>query len=169
MPEVVSIALRYKFVPLGLQRIRLPGIGNTFLDKAFIPRVNQFMFFAQQFGVGLQFNFAYRTPKVQQEMQRTLGSRRAARKSLQSAGFAVDAKLSGLLSLRDNLTQEQKLSIVRISATYAGLESGESWAEPEPWHFMVDPNPGQDRGSLIDAAFADFQLLTWMESLTYWR
>jgi len=134
-----------------LVEVQLPGIGRTYLDDAFAPRVQQFVQNAQQHGLTPQFNSAYRTPEQQRALQSDPNAVTPAQQSLHSAGFAVDVNY-------DSLPNDAQRQVLRDAATAAGLDWGGSFRPPDRPHFYSDP--GGDRAQRIRDAAARYRQLT---------
>lgn len=119
----------------------LPGIGNTYLDSEFAPKVDTFISSAGRQGVNLEFTSGYRSPEANQDLIDRPGAHGvvspAARDSLHMAGLAVDVRYKDL----DDATK----TIIRNSAEDAGLSWGGSFSDLV--HFHSDP--GVDRSQLI--------------------
>lgn len=138
--------------PLGLAltSVTLPGLGATYLDDSFAPRVDQFIANAQAHGVTLQFNSAYRTPEHQAALRNDPRAITPAEISLHSCGYAVDVNYSSL--------PEADRRIIREAAQSAGLSWGGAFRTPDPPHFYVEP--GGDRATAVQNATRDYQRLT---------
>ena len=123
----------------GIVTAVLPGVGGTYLDPRFAPKVQAFMDNARNNGVDLQFDSAYRSPEAQTDIRKSHGyAYPPAQKSLHSAGLAVDVQYGGLPT-----AQQQ---VIRDAAAEAGLSWGGRFNDPG--HFYLDP--GGDRQAAID-------------------
>lgn len=166
LPEFLVVRDRPAMIRGGLTAVNLNGIGSTYVDRYFKPYLDRFVFQSDSRGVGLRFNYAYRDPKEQARLRARLG-RVAAKRSLHSVGFAVDVKLSGLVSLRGQMTYSQKYDLVQEAGRIAGLESGANWSIPEPWHFQITPVGNLE--ALIQETYNDFLFSELTRNLTTWR
>ena len=120
----------------------LPGQAETtYLDSEFAPKVNDFIKFAKEDGISLNFSSAYRSQEKQTQMFQNNEGKMPAKQSLHSAGLAVD--VDGF----DDLPAVTKLAI-RRAAERAGLSWGGTFGDDR--HFHLDPIPGQDRTKLIE-------------------
>ena len=133
-----------------LEATRLRGIGDTYLDDKFEPRVTDWDNRSAAQGVPLPFTSAYRTPDRQLELQSDPFARTPAGLSLHSAGFAVDVQFDSLGDTPGGLTGDQKRQIIVDTARGAGISWGGEFRPPDRPHFYVDP--GGDRNILIDNA-----------------
>lgn len=140
-----------------LKEVNLNGIGKTYLDDAFSPKVDKFVEGASGGGVKIKFNSAYRAPEKQSALKDDKAAITPADKSLHSAGFAVDVNYSSLKDIKGGLTGDKQREVIRDAAEKAGLSWGGSFATPDPPHFYVDPG---NRDSLIEAATKKYQELT---------
>ena len=122
----------------------LPGLGRTYLDSEFAPKVDAFIENARRQGVNLVFESGYRTPDRNQALVTNPGKDDypAVPQSLHRAGLAVDVRYKG--------QGDQIQRIIRESADSAGLSWGGKFVPPDVVHFYFDPSPGADRTSLID-------------------
>jgi RHS repeat-associated protein len=141
-----------------LAPITLNGMGDTYLDDAFIPMVQAFVAEAQARGVTLRFNSAYRTPGGQAALRNDPNAITPATLSLHSTGFAVDVNYSSLRDIPGGLTGDQQRQAIRDAAGVAGLGWGGTFREIDPPHFFFDP--GGDRLTRIRTAFREWQVLT---------
>jgi hypothetical protein len=121
----------------------LPGLGRTYLDSEFAPKVDSFIENARRQGVNLVFESGYRTLERNQELVNNPGKDDypAVPQSLHRAGLAVDVRYKG----QGDAVQK----IIRDAADAAGLSWGGKFVPPYIVHFYFDPNPGADRTSLI--------------------
>lgn len=140
-----------------LKEVNLNGIGKTYLDDAFSPKVDKFVEGASGGGVELKFNSAYRAPDKQKSLKDDKAAITPADKSLHSAGFAVDVNYSSLKDVKGGLTGDKQREVIRDAAEKAGLSWGGAFSTPDAPHFYVDPG---DRDSLIEAATKKYQELT---------
>jgi hypothetical protein len=124
----------------------LPGLGNTYLDSEFSPKVDAFIENARRQGVNLEFEQAYRSPQQNQALIDRPNDHGVvypvAPNSLHMAGLAVDVKR---YLDQDNATK----AIIRDAAEKAKLEWGGTFNPPDHVHFYFDPAPGADRTPLI--------------------
>ena len=139
-----------------LVAIQLPGMGMTYLDQRFFPRVTRFIAEASSRGVMLHFNEAFRPPGAQAAMRAnpraitpaTAGS------SLHEAGFAVDVNYSSLRNVPGGMTGDQQRQAIREAARAAGLHWGGGFSHTDPPHFYYDP--GGNRRQLVLNAQAEY-------------
>jgi RHS repeat-associated protein len=121
--------------PSGLRLCRknLPGLGNTHLDDAFSPLVNNWISANTASGINVSFTSAFRTTAGQQNLQNNPNAitPAAAGSSLHEAGFAVDIAWS-------QLTQQQQTTVVQ-NAQNAGISWGGNFTTPDNVHFYSDP------------------------------
>ena len=145
--------------PLGLEltRVNLNGVGATYLDSAFVPKVQAFIQNAQASGVALSFNSAYRSPQQQAGLQNDPTAITPASTSLHSCGFAVDVNYSSL-GTSNGMTGNQKRAAIRAAAAAAGLNWGGNFADTDPPHFYHDP--GFSRAPVVAAAYMRFLQLS---------
>jgi RHS repeat-associated protein len=145
---------------LGFQLIpaNLPGLGNSYLDQAFAPMVQNFISNAAKQGVSIQFTSAYRTPERQAMLRRSGRGITPAELSLHSAGFAVDVMYEDLRDIPCGLTKQEQRATIRQAAEDAALSWGGNFGTPDPVHFYHDP--GTDRATLIDNATRRYQQWT---------
>ena len=84
--------------PFGLKlcKVFLPGLGNTYLDDAFYPRVKKWMDANDKAGIPLSFSEAFRTTEYQDSLASNPNATTPAApgNSLHEAGFAVDIRWS---------------------------------------------------------------------------
>jgi type IV secretion system protein VirB6 len=125
-----------------LTSMDLPGLGSTYLDQSFAPRVEQFIANAAARGVNLHFNSAFRTPDHQAALRNDPAAITPAETSLHSCGFAVDVNYSVL-----PISQQQ---IIREAAAAAGLSWGGDFRTPDPPHFFMEPPI--DRATAVENA-----------------
>jgi uncharacterized protein YcbK (DUF882 family) len=130
----------------------LPGVGPTYLDAEFADRLSKFEQYARENGVSFNYSSGYRTPEHQDEIRTRGEGTTPARKSLHSAGLAVDIDRFDKLSPRDQ-------KILRDAAARAGLSWGGVFRnpKPDPGHFFFDPRT--DRQVLIDNFAKEIQRL----------
>jgi hypothetical protein len=140
-----------------LKETQLPGIGKTYLDDAFIPKVEAWIKAAREKGVELQFTSAFRTIEKQKSLKNDPNAITPADNSLHCAGFAVDVNYSSLKDIKGGLTGEEQRKIIRDTAKEAGLSWGGEFTIPDPPHFFYDP--GGDRKKLIEDAQKKYQEL----------
>jgi hypothetical protein len=134
-----------------LQGLRLRGIGDTYLDDQFSPRVEEWIELARAQGVDLTFNEAFRTSAYQAALANNPNAITPANAgtSLHEAGFAVDVNYSSLSNIPGGLTGNQQRQIIRDTASQAGISWGGNFTNPDPPHFYVDPGNRTQR--IIDA------------------
>jgi RHS repeat-associated protein len=128
-----------------LVKVKLNGIGNTFLDRSFYPLVLQFIENNKENGVTTNFTSAFRTYADQMNLQNDPNATTPAPpgKSLHEAGFAVDIKWS--------LIPRNKQESVVKNASDAGLSWGGQFSQiPDPVHFFKEVPGGKgNRASQI--------------------
>lgn len=144
-PGTASIADRTQLVS-----IDLPGLGNSYLDQSFAPRVEQFIADVAARGVSLHFNSAFRTPARQAALHNDPTAITPANISLHSCGFAVDVNYAVLPQ-----TQQQ---IIREAANTAGLSWGGDFRTPDPPHFCMEPPI--DRTTAVENATRQYNEMT---------
>ena len=134
-----------------LQQARLRGIGNTYLDDKFAPRVNNWIDLSHAKGVDLTFTEAFRTTEYQAAMALNPNAitPATAGSSLHEAGFAVDVNFSSLRDIPGGLTGNQQRQIIRDTAAEAGIRWGGNFRRADPPHFYVDPGGRVEK--IIDA------------------
>lgn len=140
----------------GLKQVELPGLGSTYLDAQFQPKVEQFIENAKTAGVDLTFNSAYRTPEKQESLKSDKNAITPADNSLHSAGFAVDVNFTSLKDIKGGLTGDEQRSAIKTAASDAGLNWGGEFKKSDPPHFYVDPG---NRQELIEAATKKYKEL----------
>jgi hypothetical protein len=147
-PNIVRVADPSPSEPAASQRTavtrNLPGVGMTFLDSEFAPKIDAFRQYARDQGVDLQFTDAYRTPEHQKYLNdnwRTLLGMAypPAERSYYSAGLAVDVDYRGD-------SEPTRSKIILDAARRAGLNWGGSFGDNV--HFDFRPTGNLD--SLID-------------------
>ncbi len=105
---------------------------------------------AQDQGVDLKFNYAYRTPGVQAALRNNPTAITPAKESLHSCGFAVDINFKS----RPKAEQRKILDAARD----AGLDWGGNFSRKPDWpHFYIDP--GFSRKEKIDQAYQEYNQL----------
>lgn len=146
----MTAAFGYLFNELG--RVNLRGLGSTFLDDTFSPRVDSWAAAASTRGVELNFNSAFRSTEAQAGLATDPNAVTPAPAggSLHEAGFAVDVNYTSLRDIPGGLSGDQQRNIIRETATQAGISWGGAFRTPDPPHFFVEPSG--DRGALIRAA-----------------
>ena len=129
--------------PFGLKlcKVFLPGLGNTYLDDSFYPRVKKWMDANDKAGIPIDFSQGFRTTEQQQALASDPAATTpaAAGNSLHEAGFAVDIRWSKV--------PKSQQGIVVQNATNAGLVWGGNFKhpKPDPVHFQRDPGNRKDR------------------------
>jgi RHS repeat-associated protein len=137
--------------PFGLKlcRVSLPGVGTTYLDDSFVPRVEDFIRRNIASGVNVRVTSAFRTSEHQAALQTDPSAITPAQISLHEAGFAIDIGWP-------RLTPAQQ-STVRRNARDAGLGWGGRFKSPDPVHFYREvPGGGAQREKFIEEAQRDY-------------
>ena len=137
---------------LGLRpcKSNLPGIGNTYLDDTFYPKVMDFINRNKLSGINTIVTEAFRSTAYQAELQSNPNAITPANPgtSLHEAGFAID------ISMR-SLSKSQRAKAVN-NAEAAGLGWGGNFGKPDPIHFYAEVPGGRgNRSSYIDQAQKD--------------
>jgi RHS repeat-associated protein len=129
--------------PFGLKlcKVFLPGLGNTYLDDSFYPRVKKWMDANDKAGIPIDFSQGFRTTEQQQALASDPAATTPAApgNSLHEAGFAVDIRWSKV--------PKSQQGIVVQNATNVGLVWGGNFKhpKPDPVHFQRDPGNRKDR------------------------
>ncbi|MEY4588852.1 MAG: hypothetical protein RL497_928 [Pseudomonadota bacterium] len=142
---------------LELEEVTLPGLGKTYLDDSFTPKINSFIANSSAKGVNLQFTSAYRSIEKQQSLKNDPKAITPATRSLHSAGFAVDVNYSGLKNQKGGLSADAQRAIIREAANAAGLSWGGNFKPKDDVHFYSDPG---NRDELIQSASQKYNDLT---------
>ncbi|MDN3649177.1 M15 family metallopeptidase [Reinekea marina] len=128
--------------------VKLPGVGDTYLDRDFKENVEDFISSAGGKGVNVSVNSAYRTPEYQKNVIGTdPNSITPATNSLHSARLAIDVNYSSLSDIEGGLTGDKQREAIKQAANDAGISWGGYFNKPDKPHFYVDP--GIDRKELI--------------------
>jgi RHS repeat-associated protein len=121
--------------PWGLMlcRIRLPGIGDTFLDDSFVPLVKKWTTLNGGSGIDVSFTEAFRCTAYQAGLASNPNAITPAPpgSSLHEAGFAVDIAWS-------RIPQDLQPTVV-ANAQLAGLNWGGYFRKPDRVHFYNSP------------------------------
>jgi hypothetical protein len=106
------------------------------LDPRMVESVQQFVRYAADDGVEIQFSSAMRTPAGQDRLTGTVVP--PAKDSLHLAGLAVDIKYD-TVKVPSGMTRTDAQGILRASAKLAGLEWGGPFTpKPDRPHFYLE-------------------------------
>ena len=133
--------------------VNLSGIGWTFLDDAFYPIVQRWIYKTEQAGIKITINTAFRTTERQKEMHNDPNAITPALPgaSLHEAGFAVDINISCIPKDKRKLAVEL--------AEKEGISWGGYFRIPDPPHFYKEIYGGMEkRGELIERAQSQYKL-----------
>ena len=138
-----------------LKETQLTGLGKTYLDDAYSPKVEAWTKAAKEKGVELNFNSAFRNTEKQASLKNDPNAITPADNSLHSAGFATDVDYSSLKNIKGGKTGDEQRKIIKETAKDGGLSWGGDFKDPDLPHFYSDP--GGDRTKLIEGAQKKYQ------------
>ena len=126
--------------PFGLElvSVRLPGLGNTYIDSSMVGPISAFVDNAAQAGVDVVFSSAFRTTKTQMALNSQNSTTPAAPgTSLHEAGYAIDIHWR-------QIPASDRQAVVDAAAE-AGLLWGGHFRRRDPVHFYMNPHVRRSR------------------------
>ena len=126
--------------PFGLElvSVRLPGLGNTYIDSSMVGPINDFMDNVARAGVDVSFSSAFRTTERQMRLNSSNSTTPAtAGTSLHEAGYAVDIHWR-------QIPASERQTVVDAAAD-AGLFWGGHFKHRDPVHFYMNPHGRRSR------------------------
>ncbi len=129
--------------PLGLKlcKANLPGLGDTYMDDSFYPKVMDFIAKNHATGTDVTFTEGFRTTAYQAQLQNNPNATTPAQAgtSLHEAGYAFDVSMRTF--------SEAQQATVAANAAAAGISWGGNFSTPDPVHFYNEVPGGRGNRS----------------------